>query len=52
VEPSSAASVAGAWKQAERGIIDPDAVVVCILTGGAVKWPETLARIMQGYAAA
>jgi hypothetical protein len=25
---------------------------VCILTGGAVKWPETLARVIQGYAAA
>jgi len=52
VEPSSAASVAGAWKQAELGVVDPAEVVVCILTGGAVKWPETLARVIQGYAAA
>ena len=51
VEPSSAACVAGAWKQVRAGVIDPAEAVVCILTGAAVKWPETLARLMQGYGA-
>jgi threonine synthase len=49
VETASAAAVAGAWKQARTGAIDPADVVVCILTGAAVKWPETLARVMGGY---
>jgi threonine synthase len=49
VEPSSAAAVAGAWKQARLGVIDPADVVVCILTGAAVKWPETLAKVLNGY---
>jgi threonine synthase len=49
VEPASAATVAGAWKQARRGEIDTGDVIVCILTGGAVKWPETLARLIAGY---
>lgn len=51
VEPASAASVAGAWKQVREGVIDPSEVVVCILTGAAVKWPETLARLSRGYGA-
>ena len=28
---------------------DPSEVVVCILTGAAVKWPQTLRRILDGY---
>jgi threonine synthase len=51
VEPSSAACVAGAWKQARDGVIDPAEVVVCILTGSAAKWPETLRRVLEGYGA-
>jgi len=39
-EPASAASVAGARKLVEEGIIDRDARVVCILTGHALKDPD------------
>ena len=39
-EPASAASVAGAKKLAEAGIIDPGEDVVCILTGNLLKDPE------------
>ena len=39
-EPASAASVAGARKLVEKGVIDPGARVVCILTGHALKDPN------------
>jgi threonine synthase len=39
-EPSSAASVAGARKLRQEGIIAPDDRVVCILTGHALKDPN------------
>lgn len=39
-EPASAASVAGAKKLAERGVIEPGDEVVCILTGNLLKDPE------------
>lgn len=39
-EPASAASVAGAKKLIERGIIDRGEKVVCILTGHALKDPN------------
>jgi threonine synthase len=38
-EPASAASVAGAKKLVAEGIIDPDARVVCVLTGHQLKDP-------------
>jgi threonine synthase len=38
-EPASAASVAGAKKLCEEGVIDPDSRVVCILTGHQLKDP-------------
>ncbi|MCA9239365.1 MAG: pyridoxal-phosphate dependent enzyme, partial [Planctomycetales bacterium] len=38
-EPASAASVAGAKKLCEEGLIDPEARVVCILTGHQLKDP-------------
>ncbi|WP_146565836.1 threonine synthase [Posidoniimonas corsicana] len=38
-EPASAASVAGAKKLREEGVIDPDSRVVCILTGHQLKDP-------------
>ena len=38
-EPASAASVAGAKKLVEEGIIQPDERVVCILTGHQLKDP-------------
>jgi threonine synthase len=40
-EPSSAASVAGVIKAARAGEVDPDATVVCVLTGNGLKDPTT-----------
>ncbi len=42
VEPASAASVAGAKKLREMGVIDKDERVVCICTGNALKDPDTI----------
>ncbi|MCD8350195.1 MAG: threonine synthase [Planctomycetaceae bacterium] len=39
-EPASAASVAGAKQLVEKGVIDRDATVVCILTGHQLKDPH------------
>ena len=43
-EPASAASVAGVTKAAAAGEIDPDATVVCVLTGHGLKDPTTAER--------
>ena len=43
-EPSSAASVAGVRKLAAAGELDPDALVVCVLTGNGLKDPDTAQR--------
>jgi threonine synthase len=43
-EPASAASVAGVIKAAAAGELDPDATVVCILTGHGLKDPTTAER--------
>ncbi|MEO7664502.1 MAG: threonine synthase [Candidatus Limnocylindrales bacterium] len=40
-EPSSAASLAGVAKAVRAGQIDPDAVVVAVLTGNGLKDPHT-----------
>jgi threonine synthase len=40
-EPSSAASLAGVTKLARAGEIDPDALVVAVLTGSGLKDPAT-----------
>jgi threonine synthase len=40
-EPSSAASVAGVAKAARDGELEPDATVVCVLTGNGLKDPGT-----------
>ena len=40
-EPASAASVAGARKLLENGIIEKDDVVVCIITGHILKDPDS-----------
>ena len=40
-EPSSAAGVAGIMGLAAAGSIDPDALVVCVLTGTGLKDPST-----------
>ena len=47
VEPASAASVAGLAKCVGRGLFDdqPEAAVVCILTGNGLKDPERAIRI-------
>ena len=42
VEPASAASVAGARKLREMGIIDRDEKVVCICTGNGLKDPDAI----------
>ncbi len=41
VEPASAASVAGVIKLIRQGRLEPDATVVCILTGSGLKDPDT-----------
>jgi threonine synthase len=43
-EPSSAASIAGVRRLVAEGIIRPDALVVCVLTGNGLKDPDTAAR--------
>jgi threonine synthase len=40
-EPASAASLAGVRKLAAAGEVDPDATVVCVLTGAGLKDPTT-----------
>ncbi len=40
-EPASAASVAGVTRAAEAGELDPDSLVVCVLTGNGLKDPTT-----------
>jgi threonine synthase len=47
-EPASAASVAGAKKLREAGVIDPDEEVVCILTGNLLKDPENTVKYHLG----
>jgi threonine synthase len=42
VEPSAAASVAGALAEQQAGRIRSDQDVVCIVTGALVKWPDDL----------
>lgn len=43
-EPSSAASVAGVRRLAAAGQIEPDALVVAVLTGNGLKDPDTAER--------
>ncbi len=47
-EPSSAASIAGVAQLAGSGVIDPDALVVAVLTGNGLKDPETAERTAGG----
>jgi threonine synthase len=47
-EPSSAASVAGVTKLAAAGSLDPDALVVAVLTGNGLKDPDTAERTVAG----
>lgn len=45
-EPASAASVAGVAKAAAAGEFEPEALVVCVLTGSGLKDPVTAERIV------
>ena len=45
VEPASAASVAGLFKLAEKGIIENGERIVCITTGHLLKDPETVINV-------
>ncbi len=45
VEPSSAASVAGAIKAARAGRLARDETIVCLVTGSGAKWPEVMAEL-------
>jgi threonine synthase len=47
-EPSSAASVAGVVAAAGRGEIEPNATVVCVLTGSGLKDPATAESAVAG----
>ena len=47
-EPASAASVAGAKKLVETGIIDSGDTVVCILTGNLLKDPDSTVHYHTG----
>jgi len=47
-EPASAASVAGAKKLVETGVIDSGEDVVCILTGNLLKDPDSTIRYHTG----
>ena len=47
-EPSSAASVAGVRRLAAAGEIEPDALVVAVLTGNGLKDPDTAERTAGG----
>ena len=40
-EPSSAASVAGLFKAASLGQVQPDTTIVCVLTGNGLKDPDS-----------
>ncbi|MCC7566320.1 MAG: threonine synthase [Methanomicrobiaceae archaeon] len=44
VEPASAASVAGVRALVERGVIDRDERIVCVVTGHLLKDPETVVK--------
>jgi threonine synthase len=46
-EPSSAASVAGVAKLAAAGELEPEALVICVLTGSGLKDPETAERSVR-----
>ena len=45
VEPASAASIAGLRKLVEKGVVERDERVVCIVTGNLLKDPETVINV-------
>jgi threonine synthase len=51
VEPASASSVAGLLKAAQAGLIEPDEIVVCTVTGHGLKDPNrAVAEVETGEA--
>ena len=46
-EPSSAASVAGIMRLTGTGAVEPDALVVCVLTGTGLKDPATAESLVR-----
>jgi threonine synthase len=47
-EPAAATALAGALKAAREGRIEPDAPVVCCVTGSGFKDPPSVARMLEG----
>jgi threonine synthase len=47
-EPASAATVAGLRRLVSEGVVDPDADVVAILTGNALKDPDFTVQYHTG----
>ncbi len=53
VEPASAASVAGLFEAAKEGLVAPDDIVVCTVTGHGLKDPErAITEVQVGQAVA
>jgi threonine synthase len=48
-EPASAASLAGVRRLRAEGRLDPEACVVCVLTGHGLKDPDSGARLAAGH---
>lgn len=48
VEPGSAASVAGLLMMHERGLVPPDSMVVCTVTGHGLKDPSWALKLADG----
>lgn len=49
-EPAAATALAGALKAAREKRLDPDAPVVCVVTGSGFKDPPSVQRMLQGTA--
>ena len=47
-EPSSAASIAGAWELNRQGAIASGESVVCAITGAGPKWPDVVSAFVPG----
>ena len=46
-EPAASTAVAGALQAAREGLIDPNANVVCLITGSAFKDPPSLDAMVR-----
>jgi threonine synthase len=47
-EPAGAVALAGALQAAREGRIDPNATVVCLVTGSGFKDPPSVERMLEG----